>query len=116
MRVYIAGPITIGKQVDHARASIDAAEAVFKAGHFPYSPLMPHLTWQLVYPHHYEEWMKLDFAWLSACDALIRLPGESKGADREVIFAMEHKIPVFLSVDDFVHAVKNGGVGNVGNE
>ena len=33
------------------------------------------------------------------CDAVLRLPGESKGADNEVRVAKANKIPVFYSID-----------------
>ena len=36
----------------------------------------------------YETWMEYDLAWLGACEALLRLPGHSPGADREVRYAL----------------------------
>jgi hypothetical protein len=49
----------------------------------------------MIHPHHGEHWLAWDFQWLSVCDALVRLPGESKGADREVAFCAERGVPVF---------------------
>jgi len=40
-----------------------------------------------------------DFAWLRRCDAILRLPGHSPGADREMAAAAEQGIPAFGSVD-----------------
>jgi hypothetical protein len=39
--------------------------------------------------------MRMDFDWLRACDVLLRLPGESSGADREAALAREFGIAVF---------------------
>jgi hypothetical protein len=48
------------------------------------------------------DWLDMDFAWVAASDAVLRLPGESKGADMETAFAVERGIPVFHSVADLV--------------
>ena len=37
---------------------------------------------------------------LQRCDAVLRLPGESKGADQDVAIAHERGIPVYYSLDD----------------
>ena len=39
----------------------------------------------------------MDLAWIERCDALLRMPGESSGADREVEHARAHSVPVFHS-------------------
>jgi hypothetical protein len=36
--------------------------------------------------------------WLAVCDCVLRLPGESKGADAEVKFAQEIGKPVYYSI------------------
>ncbi len=100
MRVYISGPISIGDQFLNARAAIAAAAEVMALGH---EPFVPHLTFLLHMhtPQSYERWMAYDFAWIDCCQALIRLPGESKGADREVAFANQKHIQVLDGVDGF---------------
>jgi hypothetical protein len=50
----------------------------------------------------FEDWMGLDLAWVEAADALIRLPGESVGADQEVALARKLGIPVFRNVYDLI--------------
>jgi hypothetical protein len=37
---------------------------------------------------------------LEHCDAVLRLPGESTGADRDVAIARERGLPVFTRVED----------------
>lgn len=92
--VYVSGPLTIGDQAVNVRQAILAAEVLRGAG---LAPFVPHLTWlaHIVSPAPYETWMTDDFAWLEKCDALLRLPGESSGADRELALAMKLGLPVF---------------------
>ena len=101
MRVYIAGPYSKGDVMMNIREAIFAADWVWAAGHFPF---LPHLTgfWQAISPHPYEKWLALDFEWIAACHALIRLPGDSSGADREVAEANRLAIPVFFGVPEFI--------------
>jgi hypothetical protein len=37
---------------------------------------------------------------LARCDAVLRIPGESKGADQDVRIALERGLPVFRSVEE----------------
>lgn len=80
--VYIAGPLT-SDHIAGARQAILAAGRLLRAG---YVPVVPHLSilWQLLEPVGYEDWLSYDFALLARCDVLLRLPGESPGADREI--------------------------------
>lgn len=103
-RVYIAGPYSTGDQVLNVRAAVDAANALFDAGYAPYVPHLTHL-WHIATPRSYDDWMTLDFEWVKACDVLLRLPGESSGADRETIVAAEERIPVFFAIDELMRYV-----------
>jgi hypothetical protein len=106
-KVYIAGPYTKGDVALNVRVAIEAADRVLKAGFIPFLPHVTHF-WHLVCPGPYEQWIDYDLEWLPACDALIRLPGESKGADGEVKRAIELGIDVFFGVDSFLH-FEDGG-------
>lgn len=97
MRVYIAGPYTKGDPVLNVRAAVAAADAVLAEGHVPFVPHVNHL-WHTISPKRWETWLSIDLAWLDCCDALIRLPGESTGADLEVTEASKLGIPVYFSV------------------
>jgi hypothetical protein len=44
--------------------------------------------------------MLIDLAWVEVADAVLRIPGESSGAEREVAHALHHGKPVFTSVED----------------
>lgn len=95
--VYVSGPYSTGDTILNVRRAIVAGTALRKAG---FLPLIPHLTafWHLVDPAEYEDWMELDLALVDHCQALVRLPGESPGADREVARAKEKGIPVYVGV------------------
>ena len=56
----------------------------------------------MAHPQPYEAWTALDFAWLEVCDALLRLPGHSPGADAEEAWCQAHGLPVFDSLDPLV--------------
>lgn len=54
----------------------------------------------VVHPRPWEEWLSHCFDFIPNCDAILRLEGESRGADKEVLFAESIGIPVFFSVDE----------------
>lgn len=99
MKVFIAGPYTLGDVAANVRNACLAAERIREAGHLPFVPLLCHL-WHLVSPHDYGYWMGMDAEWLAECDILLRLPGESAGADSEVELCDRLGIPVVHSVEE----------------
>ncbi len=100
-RIYIAGPYTGGETTLNVRIAVEAGQRIADAGAIPFVPHLYHL-WHLLIPGPYEQWMRFDLAWLEKCDALVRLPGESPGADREVAEAERLGLPVFYGVDAFL--------------
>lgn len=99
IKVYIAGPYTKGDVVVNVRKAVEAAEEVVRLGFYPFIPHMTHL-WHMIVPHNYDFWLDQDFVWLLSCDALLRIPGESSGADKEVALAKSQSIPVFDNVEE----------------
>lgn len=104
MRVYVAGPMTIGDITLHIRNAILAANQLRNAGHAPYVPHLNHF-WHLLCPRSYEDWLDLDNQFLPTCEVLIRLPGKSLGAEREIALAKSLGIPVYFSVSAFLEGV-----------
>lgn len=102
--IYIASQYSHGDREANARRSMEAAVQLIKAGFHAHSPLWTHFIETQIEPLPYETWMRLDFAWLRKCEALIRLPGPSAGADREVQEAHRLGIPVYASVEEFLTA------------
>ena len=108
MTIYVAGPYTGGDPVINVRNACLAGEALVAKGHTPVVPHLFHL-WHLCSPHDYEYWLSLDRGLLGLCDALVRLPGVSPGAHREVEWAMGLGLSIFLGVDDVPYAPGAGG-------
>lgn len=95
MRIYIAGPYTNGDIAQNVRNAImegDYVETVL--GHHV---IIPHLThfWHMLMPHNIEYWYEHDLRDLRTCDALLRLPGTSTGADREVEMAKKLGLTIY---------------------
>lgn len=103
-RVYISGPYTNGNKLENVKQAIVAAEQVVAVGGVPYVPHLTHL-WHELSPHDWEYWMDIDMAWVQDCDMLWRLPGESKGADIEVLLAKQIGIPVYTRELDIVSRI-----------
>lgn len=106
IRVYIAGPYSNGevegedvREANCKKAMVVAAELLMEG----FTPFCPHLTHYLDLAHpgiSYDRWMEYDKQWLKQCHALLRLPGESCGADLEVLWAFQENIRVFTDVED----------------
>lgn len=113
LKVYIAGPYS-GEQADHVHQAALVWFAIVQAGHLPFLPHCWHLL-HLIRPHPYEFWMTQCLAWLAACDCVVRLEGDSPGADREVERAKQLGMPVYFGVQEFyaAHAVPQPSVEEI---
>lgn len=96
--VYIAAPYTNPDPVENTHTAVRMADSLRELGFIPFCPHLS-LLWHMVCPHEPDYWYEYDLEWLLQCDVLLRLPGDSYGADREVEFALEHDIPVLRTVD-----------------
>ncbi len=99
-RVYISGPLTSSGNVnENLERAVAAARALIDAG---YAPFCPHLTCHVdpSEQYHHRVWMDVELPWVSVADAVLRLPGESLGADIEVDHACRLGVPVFRSVSE----------------
>lgn len=101
--VYIAGPLTKGDRIENIRKAVLTAARVRDRGHLPFVPHIYDL-WDLIDHHHYEYWMEMDLDWVRVSNIVLRLEGESSGADREVALAKELGIPVFLGLQEFMES------------
>jgi hypothetical protein len=113
MMILIAGPYASGTNGDpelmrqNLATLEEAAWPIFQAGHIPMigewvalpvltsagasDPSDP-LAQQVMYP--------TAARLLQHCDAVLRLPGESKGADQDVAIARERGLPVYTSLTE----------------
>jgi len=93
--VYIAGPITKPDPIANTNQAVLISDDLYSRK--VCVPLIPHMNivWHLITPHPNAYWYEYDLHLLKRCDALLRLHGESVGADLEIVAAELSKIPVF---------------------
>jgi Domain of unknown function (DUF4406) len=102
IKVYIASPYTVGDVAVNVKRQLDCADELMNLGFIPFVPLYSHFQ-HLIHPRPYDDWLKLDFEWLPTCDCILRLSGESKGADKEVQYATELNKPIFYSINELIN-------------
>jgi hypothetical protein len=96
-RIYVAGPYSLGDVAENVHKAFKAANDLADLG---FAPFVPHFThfWHLLFQRPYEFWLELDNQFLPCCQAVLRLPGQSIGADKEVALAERFGIPVFHDI------------------
>jgi len=98
-RVYVSGPITKGDRRANFKQAADAQKALMAAG---FAVLNPMLSMRLpgVFAIPHDTWIANDLPWVALADAVLRLPGESLGADIECEHALIHGVPIFHGIDE----------------
>jgi hypothetical protein len=92
---YIAGPYK-SDPVGNTRKAWEVADELILGGLV--TPIVPHLTLlaDAMVPQPEAFWLHYDLDVLEHCDAVLRLPGESWGADAEVEHADGLSVPTFF--------------------
>lgn len=87
--LYVAGPYTRPDPVENTHKAVKVATALYELTEWV--PLVPHITllWHAITPRPVEFWYELDLHHMAHCDAVVRMPGASSGADREMEYAAE---------------------------
>jgi len=113
-RVYIAGSISKGDLATNVNQGTLAFLHLTACGFAPFAP-----QWSVfsTYPCQpatngvvalgtaagmlsHDDWLAVDLSWVGVADIVLRLPGESKGADEETALAESLGIPVAHSVHE----------------
>jgi len=103
--IYLAGPITRPDPMANAHTACNIATAMVDAGFTPFVPQCS-IIWQTIQPRPWAWWLEYDFRILANCSLLMRIPGESQGADAEIKEAKRIGVPVvFLLTCDPQEAV-----------
>ena len=97
--IYISAPYTLGDTAENVRNACLAGDEILRKGHVPFIPCLSHL-WHLISPKPHQDWMDIDLALLPRMDAVLRLPGISRGADNEVALAKSLNLPVYYSLGE----------------
>lgn len=111
IKIYIASPYTNGGKYNEAKVAnvqrqIDAFASLADFGFIPYAPLLNHYVNQ-EHPRDWQFWIDQCEQWVECCDCVLRLSGESKGADVEVEWAKAQGKPVFRTVHEVVDYYNN---------
>ena len=101
IKVFISGPYTLGDVAQNVKRAMDIADELILNGFAPYCSHLTHFL-HINKAQPYEKWLEIDLEYLKVCDAVIRIPGASKGADKEVLYATKNGIPVFNSIADII--------------
>lgn len=93
--VYIAGPYTDPSPLWNTHSALTVANQLLDTRRV--TPVVPHLThyWDELHPHPYDDWLTYDRELLFVCNAVLRLPGPSAGADSELRYAKNLGLPIF---------------------
>ena len=98
--VYIACPMTgSGNMHENVQNSILAQRRLIGLGYAPINPALTHYADPDNIIAH-DVWMEVDLPIVQSCDAVLRLPGKSKGADIETRHASLNGIPVYNSFEE----------------
>jgi hypothetical protein len=98
-KIYVAGPYTKGDVTLNVREAFRIGTILVGKGFAPYIPHSTHF-WNLIFPQTYNFWQELDDEYLSICDGIFRIKGDSKGADHEIEYAIKKGIPQFYTLED----------------
>ena len=96
--VYLAAPYSSNPTRNVHEATLLGLD-LWRAG--AVTPYVPHwsMLGDLIMPMSYDEWLAFDRDVILHCDAVLWVPGTSPGAELEVAFAEENRIPVFSTVE-----------------
>lgn len=99
IRVYIAGPYSIGDVGINVKKAMDVCNELINMGYAPFCPHLYHYA-HIHNPQEYHTWLDIDIEFLKVCDVVLRIPGQSPGADHEVDIATDLNIPVYYSINE----------------
>ena len=92
--IYISGPYSAGDISSNVRNAISAGDYLISKGFLAYVPHLSHF-WHIMSPKPYSYWIELDLRIIPVCTALLRIPGYSAGADKEVSLAVSLGKPIY---------------------
>lgn len=98
--MYVAGPYSQGDVVRNVARAIVVGNYLMGRGYRVYVPHTSHFQ-HLLEPRSYWDWLEHGIGWMLECDAMVVLPGPSRGVSIEVQVAQGFGIPVFPTVKDF---------------
>lgn len=104
IKVYIAGPYSEGNPAENTGRAMVMWHTLTDLGYLAVCPHLNHFL-EIIKKKPYDYWMEYDEVFLDMCDCILRLPGTSPGADREVAYALESGKKVFDNIEELVAAL-----------
>lgn len=98
IKVFVSSPYS-GNVEENVQFQVDIGNELMDLGFFPFTPLL-YDEMEKKKSRSYDFWIHFTAAWITDCNCLLRVGGESKGADGEVKLAKEKNIPVFYSIEE----------------
>ena len=117
-KVYVAGPMTDGggqPNILTIKEGVVVSSFLMEWGYIPFCPQLSFWANQ-IRPTPYDTWIDYDKEWIEVCDCLLRLPGDSRGADLEAEYALSLGLPVFLDLMTLVAAFPPPQIGHTHSE
>lgn len=99
IKVYIASPYSLGDKLNNVRNSLSVSNELINRGFVPIAPLLFHFQ-DMIFPQEYDKWLEICRVILTTADCILRLPGESFGANIEVQDGIKLGLPVFYSLEE----------------
>jgi hypothetical protein len=99
IKVFVSSPYTKGDMVKNLNEHFKIANKLIDLNFAPFVPLLYHYL-EINQIREYDVWLDIDLEWLKQSDVMLRLPGESAGADMEEKIAYDYGIPVFYNIKD----------------
>jgi len=117
LKIYVAGPYTptsgnlhdaVRKAHQNTLSAIGLGLKIIDRGHLPFIPHLTHyihIESRVALPKAF--FQRYDFAWLEHCDALYFM-GPSEGANRELEWAKDHGLRIFMELSQIPRISKRG--------
>ena len=122
--VYLAGPITLGDWEHNFCQGVSAQRHLMRDGYAVWNPMLSMMMSKkleaLPLGLTHKDFEENDMPLVAVSNAVLRLPGESRGADNEIALALSLGIPVFHSIEELqeclpVSDVKSAEAGHTSN-
>lgn len=96
--VYIASPYSNGSQAANVAKQMEAYIYLANMGYCPIAPLLSHFL-EIYHSFKFSNWLEIDKKLISISDIVLRLDGESVGADIEVEYAKNLGKKIVYSIE-----------------
>jgi hypothetical protein len=107
MKIYIAGPLTLGQTIteeqrlENIKYASDVGKLVYKLGHVPFIPHTMLQYWENDKSFYKYDYYIVDTTWLNLCDGILMLERweHSLGSQWELAIATSLDKKIFMNID-----------------